>query len=173
MWATQKNPNNQKTTKCKTKQNTTTTTTTNPNRQCISRRCSHALKGDTGVGEGSGFWSQVPNEDTWAVCARWVLRQRLTGFEASLDGFLFHSRKRISGYFFYEICKANLKIRTLDYTSHSTNIELGTIPVLKGLQSKNRWNKDDCILLTYEVEELSSHEWVLPVIQKGNSGTGI
>lgn len=135
-----------------------TTKQTKPQtRDYISSRCSHALKGDTGVGEGSRFWSQVPNEDTWVPCARSALRQQLTGFGASLDGFLLHSRRRISGCFFYEICRANLKIRTPDYTSHSTNTELGTVPVLNGLQSKNSLNKDYCILLTYEVEELSSH----------------
>lgn len=32
--------------------------------QYMNSRCSHALKGDTGVGEGGRFCSQKPNEDT-------------------------------------------------------------------------------------------------------------
>lgn len=53
----------------------------------------------------------------------------------ALFGSLLHSAKRISGHF-YEIHKTNLKIRTLDFTSHCTNTELGAASVLKGLVEK-------------------------------------
>lgn len=75
-----------------------------------------------------------------------LLDKSSLGF-GSLFGSLLHSAGRISGYFFYEILKTNLKIRTPDFTSHCTNIELGTVSVLKGLLLKNRLNKDYCILL--------------------------
>lgn len=90
--------------------------------------------------------SSLPGEDTWAPCACFVLRQELPGFGA-LFGSLLHSAERIGGYFFYEIHKTNLKIRTPDFTIHCTNTELGTVSVLKGLLLKNRLNKDYCTRL--------------------------
>lgn len=103
----------------------------------FSSRCSNALNGDGGVEEevGFGYDAKLPGEDTCAPCAWFVLGQELTGFRA-LCGSVLHCAKRISGYFFYEIHKTNLKIRTLDFTRHCTNTELGRVSVLKGLLEK-------------------------------------
>lgn len=79
--------------------------------------------------------AKIPGEDTRAPCECFVLRQELTGFGA-LFGFFLHSAERISAYFFYEVQKTNIKIRTLDFTSHCTNTELETVSVLKGLLEK-------------------------------------
>lgn len=104
--------------------------------------------------------AKIPGEDTWAPCACFVLKQELTGFR-TLFGSLLHRVERISGYF-NEIHKTNLKIRTLDFTGHCTNTELGAGSVLKGLLEK--WIKKRLLYPSYIRRWRSSV--LLPVIKK-------